>query len=148
MQSMPGPGTDAVQDTSLDTAAPRSLTIVGAGLSVMVPVVIKRHVYSFVDKLLHQAGMNFEADKERVMFAIHPGGPKIVEHIQDELGLLDHQVAISKSVFHENGNMSSATIPHILKGIIEEPSIRRGTRVVCLGFGPGLTVTGLVLEKI
>lgn len=117
-------------------------------LSVMVPVVIKRHVYSFVDKLLHQAGMDFEADKERVMFAIHPGGPKIVEHIQDELGLLDHQVAISKSVFHENGNMSSATIPHILKGIIEEPSIRRGTRVVCLGFGPGLTVTGLVLEKI
>ena len=33
MQSMPGPGTDAVQDTSLDTAAPRSLTIVGAGLA-------------------------------------------------------------------------------------------------------------------
>lgn len=117
-------------------------------LSVMVPVVIKRHVYRFVVNLLRRAGMDFEADKTRLMFAIHPGGPKIVEHIQDELGLADYQVAISKSVFHENGNMSSATIPHIMKGIVEEPSIRPGTRVVCLGFGPGLTVTGLVLEKI
>jgi alkylresorcinol/alkylpyrone synthase len=117
-------------------------------LSVMVPVVIKRHVYAFVAGLLRRAGMDFEHDKQRLMFAIHPGGPKIIEHIQDELGLRDHQVAISKSVFRENGNMSSATVPHIMKAIVEEPDILPGTRVVCLGFGPGLTVTGLVLEKI
>lgn len=117
-------------------------------LSVMVPVVIKRHVYKFVASLLRRAGLDFEEDKERLMFAIHPGGPKIVEHIQDELGLKDSQVAISKAVFRENGNMSSATVPHIMKGIIDEPSIASGTRVVCLGFGPGLTVTGLVLEKL
>lgn len=117
-------------------------------LSVMVPVIIKRHVYKFVVGLLRRAGMDFENEKERLMFAIHPGGPKIVEHIQDELGLDESQVAISKSVFYENGNMSSATVPHIMKGILEESSVRKGTRVVCLGFGPGLTVTGLVLEKV
>ena len=117
-------------------------------LSVMVPVVIKRHVYRFVESLLRRAGIDFEKDKERLMFAIHPGGPKIVEHIQGELGLRDDQVAISKAVFLENGNMSSATVPHILKEIIDETDIRPGTRVVSLGFGPGLTVTGLVLEKI
>lgn len=116
-------------------------------LSVMVPVVIKRHVKSFVIGLLRRAGLDFERDKETLMFAIHPGGPKIVEHIQAELELRDDQVAISKKVFRENGNMSSATIPHILKGIIEEKAIGPGTRVVALGFGPGLTVTGLVLEK-
>jgi predicted naringenin-chalcone synthase len=117
-------------------------------LSVMVPVVIKRHVYLFVVNLLRRIGIEFEQDKERLMFAIHPGGPKIVEHIQDELGLRDEQVAISKNVFRENGNMSSATVPHILKDILEETSIVPGTRIVCLGFGPGLTVTGLVLEKL
>jgi predicted naringenin-chalcone synthase len=51
-------------------------------------------------------------------------------------------------VFRENGNMSSATVPHILKGLLEERAVKVGTRIVCLGFGPGLTVTGLVLEKI
>jgi alkylresorcinol/alkylpyrone synthase len=117
-------------------------------LSVMVPVVIKRHVYKFVDALLRRIGIDFEREKAALVFAIHPGGPKIVEHIQDELGLRDDQVAISKAVFRENGNMSSATVPHILKAIVEETDIAPGTRVVSLGFGPGLTVTGLVLEKV
>jgi alkylresorcinol/alkylpyrone synthase len=117
-------------------------------LSVMVPVVIKRHVRAFVTSLLRRVGIDFEREKGALMFAIHPGGPKIVEHIQYELGLLDDQVALSKKVFYENGNMSSATVPHILKEILEEKDIRPGTRIVSIGFGPGLTVTGLVLEKI
>jgi predicted naringenin-chalcone synthase len=117
-------------------------------LSVMVPVVIKRHVRSFVVNLLRRIGLDFETEKPKLMFAIHPGGPKIVEHIQNELALQDDQVAISKKVFRENGNMSSATIPHILKGILEEKAIPSGTKIVSLGFGPGLTVTGLVLEKV
>jgi len=117
-------------------------------LSVMVPIVIKRHVYRFVEDLLRGIGIDFEDSKDALMFAIHPGGPKIVEHIQDELGLRDDQVAISKAVFRDNGNMSSATVPHILKEILEEPDVLPGTRIVCLGFGPGLTVTGLVLEKL
>lgn len=117
-------------------------------LSVMVPVVIKQHVRAFVVALLRRIDIDFERNRAALMFAIHPGGPKIVEHIQGELGLRDDQVAISKKVFRENGNMSSATIPHILKGILEEKAIAPGTRVVAIGFGPGLTVTGLVLEKL
>jgi alkylresorcinol/alkylpyrone synthase len=117
-------------------------------LSVMVPVVIKQSVRPFVKALLRQVGIDFEQEKRQLAFAIHPGGPKIVEHIQEALELDNDQVAVSKSVFAENGNMSSATIPHIFKAIIDEEGISVGTRVVCLGFGPGLTVTGLVLEKI
>jgi alkylresorcinol/alkylpyrone synthase len=117
-------------------------------LSVMVPVIIKQWVRSIVEALLQQVGIDFERERRQLAFAIHPGGPKIVDHIQDALGLDNDQVAISKSVFAENGNMSSATVPHILKEILEEAGIPVGTRIVCLGFGPGLTATGLVLEKI
>lgn len=117
-------------------------------LSIMVPVVIKRHVKPFVTRLLQEVGIDFEKEKETLAFAIHPGGPKIVEHIQDELGLREDQVAMSTQIFKESGNMSSATIPHILKAILDEDAIATGTRVVCAGFGPGLTITGLVLEKI
>ncbi|SER06975.1 Predicted naringenin-chalcone synthase [Azotobacter beijerinckii] len=115
-------------------------------LSPLVPVIIKRHVRAFVVDLLRRAGMDFEREKDAMSFAVHPGGPKIVEHVQEELGLSDDQVAISKSVFFEHGNMSSSTIPHILMRHLEEATV--GTRIVCLGFGPGLTITGLVLEKI
>lgn len=117
-------------------------------LSIMVPVVIKQAVRPFVESLLRQVGLDFEREQSRLVFAIHPGGPKIVEHIQEALGLTEEQVAISKSVFADNGNMSSATVPHIFKEIVENPDIPAGARIVSLAFGPGLTVTGLVLEKI
>lgn len=117
-------------------------------LSIMVPVLIKAAVKGFVEDLLRRAGLDFERERTRLVFAIHPGGPKIVEHIQAELGLHDDQVALSKAVLFENGNMSSATVPHILKAIVEERDIPLGAHVVALGFGPGLTATGLVLEKI
>jgi alkylresorcinol/alkylpyrone synthase len=117
-------------------------------LTVMVPVIIKKYVRSFLENLLERAGMNLEAEKDRIVFAIHPGGPKIVEHIQAELGLRGDQVAVSNKVFLENGNMSSATVPYILKDILEAPEIPVGRKVVSIAFGPGLTVTGLLLEKI
>lgn len=117
-------------------------------LTMMVPVIIKRHIRSFVDLLLKRIGMDFERQKDALIFAIHPGGPKIIEHIQAELGLRDDQVAFSKEVFLENGNMSSATIPYVLKAILDEKAVAVGTRIVSVAFGPGLTVTGLVLEKI
>jgi alkylresorcinol/alkylpyrone synthase len=117
-------------------------------LSIMVPVVIKQAVRPFVESLLRQVGLDFEREQSRLAFAIHPGGPKIVEHIQEALGLTEEQVAVSKSVFADNGNMSSATVPHIFKEIVDNPDIRSGARIVSLAFGPGLTVTGLVLEKI
>ena len=69
-------------------------------LSVMVPVVIKQSVRPFVEQLLQRVGVDFEHDKHRLIFAIHPGGPKIVEHIQEALGLEPDQVAISNSVFY------------------------------------------------
>ncbi|MFJ1472113.1 3-oxoacyl-[acyl-carrier-protein] synthase III C-terminal domain-containing protein [Massilia orientalis] len=116
--------------------------------SDMVEVVIRRHVYAFVDDLLGRIGIDFEQARPGLIFAIHPGGPTIIERIEDELGLLDDQVAVGQAVLRENGNMSSATIPHVLKGILDEPGIAPGTRVVCLGYGPGLTLAGLVLEKI
>jgi alkylresorcinol/alkylpyrone synthase len=117
-------------------------------LTIMVPIVIKQYVRSFIEALLLKIGIDFEKQKQMLTFAIHPGGPKIAEHIQEELGLSEDQVTFSKQVFLENGNMSSATIPHILKEILEEKAIPVGTRVVCVAFGPGLTITGLVLEKI
>ncbi len=117
-------------------------------LTVMVPIVIKKYIRSFVDSLLNRAGIDFTTEKDSIIFAVHPGGPKIVEHIQAELGLRNDQVAISQKVFEDNGNMSSTTIPHILKEILEEKAIPVGTRVVSVAFGPGLTVTGLVLEKL
>ncbi len=117
-------------------------------LTVMTPVIIKKYARQFMEKLFRLAGMDFERDRERALFALHPGGPKIVEHLQAELGLRPDQVAVSNRVFLENGNMSSATVPHILSEMLDSPDVAAGTRIASVAFGPGLTVTGLMLEKI
>jgi alkylresorcinol/alkylpyrone synthase len=117
-------------------------------LTIMTPVIIKKYIRDFIERLFGLAGMKLEEDKDRVLFAIHPGGPKIVEHIQVEMGLKPDQTAFSSRIFLENGNMSSATVPHILKEMLDAPEVPEGSRIVAVAFGPGLTVTGLVVEKI
>ncbi|MGE0550895.1 MAG: 3-oxoacyl-[acyl-carrier-protein] synthase III C-terminal domain-containing protein [Kofleriaceae bacterium] len=81
------------------------------------------------------------------VFAVHPGGPKIVDRVRQVLELSADQVAASNAVLREHGNMSSATLPHIWMRVLDDPAVRSGTPVVSLAFGPGLTVSGAVLEK-
>jgi predicted naringenin-chalcone synthase len=117
-------------------------------LSKRVPLLIREHVVTFARELCRRAGSDLDADKSRMLFAIHPGGPKILAHCCEVLGVADAQVAHARAVFHELGNMSSATVPYILLRLAQDPSVRVGTRVVALGFGPGLTAIGAVLEKV
>lgn len=117
-------------------------------LSRRVPLVISTHVSDFVDSLCASAGMCGEDARRNAIFAVHPGGPSIVTGCQKALGLEDAQVRWSREILAKRGNMSSATVPHIWKAILEDDSVPVGTKIVSLGFGPGLTATGAVLRKV
>ncbi|MBC7658711.1 MAG: hypothetical protein H7249_03300 [Chitinophagaceae bacterium] len=80
-------------------------------------------------------------------YAIHPGGPRIVESIQEELGLAEAAVKHSKMILRQHGNMSSATLPHVWKAMQDDVSVRAGEVIVSMAFGPGLTVAMNVLQK-
>ncbi|VVM07732.1 partial alkylresorcinol/alkylpyrone synthase, partial [Methylacidimicrobium cyclopophantes] len=92
-------------------------------LTTNVPTVIRESVRPFATELLRSCGMDWERDGERLLFALHPGGPRIVDSVQEEMGLHADQVAFSRRIFRENGNMSSATVPHIWKEILAEPAV-------------------------
>lgn len=113
-------------------------------LSRDVPGKIKTHLREF---LLSMCGENTIEILKNAIFAIHPGGPKIIESVQSVLELRDDQCLHSKKILFERGNMSSSTLPHIWNEIIESqpPS---GTKVVSLAFGPGLTLFGAVFEVV
>lgn len=81
------------------------------------------------------------------LFAVHPGGPKILTHVQNTLGLQDAQIAHSFQILKEYGNMSSATLPHIWDRILHDASVPNGTPIVSLAFGPGLNIAGAKMEK-
>jgi predicted naringenin-chalcone synthase len=112
-----------------------------------VPHKISAQLKNFVDGLCEAAGGTPESITQQSIFAVHPGGPKIVEAAGDALGLRDEQLRSTRRVLLERGNMSSATLPHVWQDILttDPPP---GTTVVSLAFGPGLTVFGAVFEVV
>jgi alkylresorcinol/alkylpyrone synthase len=108
------------------------------GLSPKVPEVLSRHVGSFVGDLLARHGL---VTGDVAAWAVHPGGPRILDVTQASLGLPDGALDVSRQCLAEHGNCSSPTVLLILEQILH------GTHdapdrapIVLMAFGPGLTL--------
>jgi predicted naringenin-chalcone synthase len=117
-------------------------------LSKDVPSLVASALDSFLETLFELAGLHFSTEKEKCIFAIHPGGPKIIDKVQELLSLSEQQVKYSRHVLFEYGNMSSATIPHVWNEIVQDDFVEPETLIVSLAFGPGLSVCGNLLRKL
>jgi predicted naringenin-chalcone synthase len=111
------------------------------GLSPEVPDSLAEHVGPLVKDLLGRHGHDVQ---DVAAWAVHPGGPRILDAIEDGLGLDPSALATSRKVLAEHGNCSSATVLLVLQEILAAgpPS----GPVVALAFGPGLTLYGALLE--
>jgi len=94
----------------------------------------KRELRPWLDAWL--ASENLSRDRIAT-WAVHPGGPRILESVAAATGIGRGDYAISQEVLAEFGNMSSPTILFILERLRQ----RRAPRpCLALGFGPGLAV--------
>jgi predicted naringenin-chalcone synthase len=107
------------------------------GLSPRVPDVLSRHVGDVVAELLDGAGLRVE---DIAGWAVHPGGPRILDVVRDELGLPEEQMGASRRVLAEHGNCSSATVLLVLQELADVDG-----PVVVMAFGPGLTLYAALL---
>jgi len=106
-------------------------------LDARVPVKIKQ----FLARQPEAAGRCAGAGPEDV-WAIHPGGRMILDALEGHYGLTAAQMAPSRGVLRDYGNMSSATIMFAMARLLDGagPVERPGH---ALAFGPGLTVEGV-----
>lgn len=111
-------------------------------LSRTVPAEIARGAGALVDRLL--AGIDGPATG--TLYAVHPGGPRVLESVSEALRLDDSHLAHSRALLRARGNMSSATLPILWDSILGDRDVADGTLVVTLAFGPGLTLAGAVLR--
>jgi predicted naringenin-chalcone synthase len=110
------------------------------GLSPRVPAAVAAHLRPWLERWLQRRGLAIGAIGA---WALHPGGPRILEASAAALGLAPEQLAVSATVLREHGNMSSATILFILE------RLRRAAAPgpwLALAFGPGLTVEAALLD--
>lgn len=132
-------------DTGLDMTWMPGSSGMKMTLSKDVPRKVSAQVRDFVMSLISEAGLSFPSVMSDSIFALHPGGPKIIDTLAEALELNEEQIQASRQILLERGNMSSATLPHIWERILNS-NTDSGTVVVSLGFGPGLTMFGAVFE--
>ena len=77
-------------------------------------------------------------------WAVHPGGPRILDAIGVALDLPPDALLASQAVLADHGNMSSATILFILRDLLAHTT---APRCFAMAFGPGLTAEFALLER-
>jgi predicted naringenin-chalcone synthase len=101
-------------------------------VSPRVPGFIARGLRPWLHEWLHRHGLAIEAVRS---WAVHPGGPRILNAVEECLMLEPDSLRVSREVLAACGNMSSPTVLFILDRLRNQAAERP---CVMLGFGPGL----------
>ncbi|MGE0879567.1 MAG: type III polyketide synthase [Acidimicrobiia bacterium] len=113
-------------------------------LSAKVPRLVAQLVPDVVDDLLRSNGVRHDEVRG---WAVHPGGPQILDRCAQVLGLGPTTLDASRATLAEHGNCSSATIVMVIERMLATDCIEPDGHLVALAFGPGLTVHGMLLRR-
>ena len=148
-----GPGlllVSSYEEILPDTAGAMSWRVGDHGLQMNVrrdaAELVTEAVRGVVTELYRRGGLDLGRLRDGV-YAVHPGSARILDRVARALELAPPQLAASRAVLRDHGNMSSATLPHVWMRLLDDPDVPRGTLIPSLAFGPGLTVCGMLLEK-
>ena len=108
-------------------------------LDPRVPEWIGAHLRSWLEPWLARRGLSLDSIGS---WAIHPGGPRVLDATAEALGLPAEALAVSRQTLAELGNLSSPTILFLLERLRRSSAPRP---VLALGFGPGLAAEAVLL---
>ncbi len=100
-------------------------------------------VAELADQLLAAHGLT-RADVDH--WVLHSAGRRVIERAQRQLGLSDDALAHARTVLHDYGNMSSATVLFVLQHLLETANPRTGDWGVMIALGPGFAAEGALLR--
>jgi alkylresorcinol/alkylpyrone synthase len=103
-------------------------------LDAEVPTIVGRYIRDDVDGFLADHGLT-RADVE--WWVCHPGGPKVIEALQEALGVPRAAVQLTWDSQARIGNLSSASVLHVLADTLRERPPRPGSYGIVLAMGPG-----------
>ncbi|OVA04914.1 Chalcone/stilbene synthase [Macleaya cordata] len=116
-----------------------------------LPQIIEDNIEGFCDKLMGSAGF-CDREYNKMFWAVHPGGPAILNRLEKRLDLLPEKLRSSRRALMDYGNASSNTIVYVLDYMIEE-SLKMDEKEDCewgliLAFGPGITFEGILARNL
>jgi predicted naringenin-chalcone synthase len=111
----------------------------GMTLSARVPALIGEHLGPWLTRWLAGRGLTLADIRS---WAVHPGGPRVLDAVEEALALPAGATDVSRQVLAEHGNMSSPTVLFILERLARQGAPRP---CVSLAFGPGLVAEAALL---
>lgn len=114
-----------------------------------LPSLVSKHVGDFCRVALDNApakpGFN------DVFWAVHSGGPAILNAVEEALQLAPEKLAASREILLNYGNISASTVLFVLDELRRKDSFA-DVQVGCewgiaIAFGPGVTIEGALLER-
>jgi alkylresorcinol/alkylpyrone synthase len=121
-----------------DSERTMGFDVTGTGLRIVldaqVPAVVSYYIREDVDEFLADHGLT-RLDIE--WWVCHPGGPKVIEALQETLELSRAAVQLTWDSLARIGNLSSASVLHVLEDTLRDRPPRPGSYGMVLAMGPG-----------
>ncbi|MFD5100011.1 type III polyketide synthase [Streptomyces albidochromogenes] len=137
----PGAGATVVDSRSHlypDSEHVMGWDITGSGFRVVldasVPDVVRKNLAADVDGFLAGHGLRRE---DITAWVCHPGGPKVLEAVEETLELPAGALDVTWRSLAAVGNLSSASVLHVLRDTLAERRPPAGTAGLMLAMGPG-----------
>jgi alkylresorcinol/alkylpyrone synthase len=137
----PEPGPNVVDSRSHlypGTEAAMGWDVGGGGLKIVldsqVPAIVQQYLGGDVRSLLDAHSLSVQ---DVGAWVSHPGGPKVIEAIEAELGLPGDPLELTWRSLDQIGNLSSASVLHVLRDTLDKRSLTPGTAGMLMAMGPG-----------
>lgn len=118
-----------------------------------LPQIIEDNIEGFCSKLMKNSGF-CEKDYNKLFWAVHPGGPAILNRIEKKFELSPEKLIASRRALADYGNVSSNTIVYVLEYMLEESKKKASKEEnddewgLVLAFGPGITFEGILARNL
>ncbi|MBP0462145.1 type III polyketide synthase [Streptomyces montanisoli] len=130
-----------------DTESVMGWDITGSGFKVVldasVPELVRKNLAADVDSFLADHGLRRE---DITAWVCHPGGPKVLEAVEEALRLPDEALEMTWRALAAEGNLSSSSVLHVLRDTLAERPPPPGTPGLLLAMGPGFCAELVLLR--
>lgn len=130
-----------------DTQRTMGFDVGGSGLRVVlgveVPELVRTQVRGDVDAFLADCGLT---RKDIRWWVSHPGGPKVLEALQEGLEIDRDALAITWASLAAVGNLSSASVLHVLADTLAQRPPPPGSWGMLMAMGPGFCLETVLLR--
>jgi alpha-pyrone synthase len=136
-----------------------TLAVHDNGITCLLSRQLPDYIQTGVGPVIERFLASHQLTKESIdLWAVHPGGVRIIEKVQSSLGLTDDQVADSWEVLRQYGNMLSPSVLFVIERMLlkadasnasgELTDLNQSLTGLAFSFSPGVGIEGLLFQKL